>query len=100
MQFFFDRIDTNGDGALDKAEIEASRQRRGSGGGRGSGGPRDLMQMDANGDGKVTKEEVPEGMRDFFDRIDANGDGAIDRAEADEMRKRFSAGGGGPPGGP
>jgi multidrug resistance efflux pump len=40
--FVFDRIDANSDGVLDKSELEAARQRRGSGGGfggPGSGGP-------------------------------------------------------------
>ena len=116
MQSFFDRIDTNGDGAVDAAELEARRSQRGAGGGGGGergaggggggergagggpgasgGGPPDLMQSDANGDGRVTKEEAPEYMQRFFDRADANGDGAIDQAEIDEMRSRFRGGGG------
>ncbi len=99
MQTFFDRVDTNGDGVLDKAEMEAMRQRRGSGGSRG--GPRNLMQFDKNGDGKVSKEELPEEMQPMFDRADANGDGAVDAAEIEQMRSRFApGGGGGPTGGP
>jgi HlyD family secretion protein len=97
LQNFFDRVDTNTDGFLDKAEIEAMRNRRGPGG--SGGGPRDLMQYDANGDGKVTKEEAPEQMRGFFDRMDPNGDGAIDREEIESMRARFGGGGPGGPGG-
>jgi len=99
MQTFFDRVDTNGDGALDKAEMEAMRQRRGSGGGRG--GSRNLMQFDKNGDGKVSKEELPAEMQPMIDRADANGDGAVDAAEIEQMRSRFApGGGGGPTGGP
>jgi HlyD family secretion protein len=71
--------------------------RRGGRGGAGRGG--DLMQMDTDGDGKVSREEAPEPMRDFFDRLDANGDGLIDREEADAMRQRFRDGGSGAPGG-
>jgi RND family efflux transporter MFP subunit len=67
-------------------------------GGRRGG---DLMQMDADGDGKISRDEAPERMRDFFDNLDTSGDGYIDRAEADAMRQRFRAGGGpGGPGGP
>jgi multidrug efflux pump subunit AcrA (membrane-fusion protein) len=74
---------------------------RGPGGG-GPGGRPNLMQFDVDGDGRVSKEEAPERMQQFFDRIDSNGDGAIDQAEIDQMQSRF---GGGPaagrgPGGP
>ena len=68
------------------------------GGGRRGGGRRggfDLMQYDTDSDGKVSKEEAPERMRGFFDRIDGNGDGFIDKAEIDAMRARFQGGRGG-----
>ena len=55
--------------------------------------------MDADGDGKVSREEAPEPMQGFFDQIDGNRDGFIDRAEAAAMRQRFRGGAGGP-GGP
>jgi hypothetical protein len=82
---------------------DSSGEGRRGGGRRGGGG--DLMQLDADGDGKVSRDEAPERMRDFFDNLDTSGDGFIDRAEADAMRQRFRAGGGpgapggGPPGG-
>jgi hypothetical protein len=58
------------------------------------------MQLDKDGDGKVSKDEAPEPMQNFFDRLDGNSDGFIDKAESDEMRRRFGRGGqGGPPGG-
>ena len=95
MKTFFDRVDGNGDGFLDKREIEAMPS-RGSSGGRGpGGGSRNLMQFDKNGDGKVTKDEVPESMQGIFERLDSNGDGAIDRQEIEAMRGRFGSGGGG-----
>lgn len=55
-------------------------QRRGRG---------NLMQSDTDGDGKISKDESPEWMRDRFDSFDTNGDGFIDKAEIAEMRKRF-----------
>lgn len=70
------------------------------GGGPGGGGPRpDIMASDADGDGKVSREEAPERMAQFFDRMDANSDGFIDAEEVAEARKRRAANGGGPGGG-
>ncbi len=40
-----------------------------------------IRRADKNGDGKLTKEELPEMMRGRFDEMDTNHDGAIDRAE-------------------
>ena len=122
MQRFFDRVDGNSDGALDSSEIEAMTNRsrsRGGGGGQGGGGGgrggegggrggegggsqgagggqrRSLMTYDSDGDGKVSKDEAPERMRDFFDRMDPNGDGFIDASEIESMRSRFGGGQGG-----
>jgi len=47
----------------------------------------------------VTKDEVPAEMQGMIDRADTNGDGAVDAAEIEQMRSRFSPGGGGGPGG-
>ncbi|HUQ68169.1 MAG TPA: hypothetical protein VM165_01525 [Planctomycetaceae bacterium] len=73
------------------------------GGGPGGGGPRpDIMESDKDGDGKVSKEEAPEQMAQFFDRMDANSDGFIDADEAEAARQRRAArqaAGGGPGGG-
>ena len=51
-----------------------------------------LMSRDADGDGKVTKEEMPERMRGMLERIDTNGDGAVDKEEAEKMAERFRGG--------
>jgi RND family efflux transporter MFP subunit len=61
----------------------------GEGEGRRGGGGRNLMQLDTDGDGKVSREEAPEQMRQFFDTLDSNGDGFIDRSEEAAMRERF-----------
>ena len=47
------------------------------------------MSNDKNGDGKVTKDELPEFMQRILDRADTNHDGAIDKAEAQKMAERF-----------
>jgi hypothetical protein len=68
----------------------------------------DFSQLDKNKDGKLTKDELPEQMQQFFDRLDTNHDGSVSKQEFDEMVKRFSAmrrqqsgdGGAAPGGGP
>ena len=62
------------------------------------------MAFDANGDGKLSKAELPERMQGIFDRADENKDGFL---TVDEIRKFAAAqappaGSGGPggPGGP
>ncbi len=62
-----------------------------------------LMQLDKDGDGKISKDEAPEPMQQYFDMMDANKDGFIDRAEATKataMRRAAGQGGAGGPGGP
>ena len=67
---------------------------RGAGpGGFGPGGPgrflSRLMEMDQDGDGKLSKDEVPERMQRRFDFMDANGDGYVDQDELAGMRERM-----------
>ena len=50
------------------------------------------MQSDQDGDGKISKDEAPEFMQSFFDRVDTNADGFLDESEIQAMRSR---GGGG-----
>ena len=56
-----------------------------------------LMSYDKNGDGKVTKDELPERMHGLIEQGDRNGDGALDR---DEIRRLAARGPPGRPGGP
>jgi HlyD family secretion protein len=93
----FGRGGRRGDGG----EIEGGRGGRGGGRGGGRRGGRgfDLTQLDQDGDGKVSREEAPEPMQDFFSRLDGNGDGFIDQEEVSAMRANFGRGGGGPPNG-
>lgn len=72
----------------------------GGGGGGADGGSREaamlrqmIGRMDANNDGKLQRDEVPQQMRALFDRVDANKDGVIDDAELTAL----AASGGGQP---
>lgn len=76
------------------------------GGGQGGGNrrPRTFKDMDKNGDGKVTVDELDEHAQPFFSRMDTNGDGFVDEAEhkanQERMRQmRMQQGGGGDFGG-
>jgi len=83
---------------------------RGPGGGGGGGANRDpaesFARMDANGDGKIVADEIPEQARQFMkiETMDKNGDKAVDKEEfikaMEEFRKRFQQGGGGGAGAP
>lgn len=75
----------------------------GPGGQEGQRPPRDpaqmierMMQNDANGDGKLAKDELPAQLADrMFDRADANKDGFIDKAELEAFAKAGGMRGGG-----
>jgi hypothetical protein len=102
------KLDSNGDGKLTIDEIRPRRveagpgrggnegRRRGPGGPGGDGGQRidRLMEADANGDGKVSKDELPERMQRLMERMDTNKDGFITRDEAEKASASFGNRGG------
>jgi collagen type III alpha len=47
-----------------------------------------LSRFDADGDGKLTREELPERMRPQFERMDRNDDGVVDADEMQAMASR------------
>jgi len=120
----FDAIDADGDGAISMRELRkavvALKQLDADKDGKitqaeataGPGGDpaamiEGMMQNDKNGDGKLSKNELPRHMAQMLDGADANRDGAIDRAElttAMQNARNQSGGGarsgfGGGPGG-
>ena len=101
------KLDKNLDGRITSDEVRlAMPQGRGrgrpGGGGPGRGGDsegaapadiaedtvRTLMAFDANGDGKLSKSELPERFQGIFTRADENKDGFI---TAEEIRKVAAA---------
>ena len=63
--------------------------------GVGGSGRTSLMSYDKDGDGKVSKDEVPEQMKSIFGRMDSDGDGFITKAEVDALQQRSQGGAGG-----
>lgn len=110
-------LDKNNDGKLTRDEMRPPRGqgrpgeagpggRPGEAGGPGRpgrGGPRGFdfaarfEQFDKNGDGKLTKEELPERMQRILERADSNSDGALDKDELKAMAERFKNREGGRP---
>jgi multidrug resistance efflux pump len=77
--------------------------------GAGNGGapagqrrPPSFSEMDTNKDGKLTKDEVPGRMADFFDNMDADKDGSLTESELAAARRNMQqrAGGAGGAGSP
>ncbi|MGH6651816.1 MAG: EF-hand domain-containing protein [Sphingopyxis sp.] len=64
----FARMDANGDGKIDKAELTKAAEARAAK--KGDAAPVDSAKID-----------------EMIKRIDTNGDGAVDKAEMDAMRK-------------
>ena len=103
----FDRIlsrgDQDRDGRLTREEFMASlegaqsRQGQGRGGraGRNFDPGRMFERMDTNGDGKITRDELPEQAPPMFERMDSDGDGAITREEISNFRPGGGRGQGG-----
>jgi len=76
----FSKQDTDGDGALSKAEVKAAMmkhmQRRLD---------RMFSHMDKNKDGKIAQSEMKPRGGHMFERLDANKDGKISKAEVENM---------------
>ena len=98
MRDRFDSVDANGDGMLEREALERMPPPggplggRGGRGGRGGDPARRLRQFDADGDGRISRDELPEPMSRMMDRFDTNGDDVIDIAELEAMRQRMRQG--------
>ena len=100
------QLDKNGDGIVSAEEMRPDPSTMPGGfAGAGGNGPFNgamMSQMfersDANKDGKLTGDEIPERMRDRLKMIDKDGDGAITKSEFAAMTARMEEAGGKRPG--
>src|ERR1051325_4926450 len=76
----FDRLDTNHDGFIDENEWNAMRQRFGQGGGGRGFGESLTKFLDANKDGKVSRDEFAK-MVSLFDQLDTDHNGELSQEE-------------------
>lgn len=68
---------------------------------KGGGAPNEMIQrLDTNSDGKVTMDELPEGLKARMTGADSNGDGTLSAAELTAAFAKMRAAGGGPGGPP
>jgi hypothetical protein len=96
-------LDRNQDGKISAVELgrspegtaDARRAPGGSPAGRGGGAGGllgTLMAFDTDGDGKLTKAEVPQRMQRVFDRADSNGDDVLDQKELEAFAGQVGRG--------
>lgn len=93
MAKHFDQMDANGDGRLMKEEMQASiAKSTGGRGGHGARFEQKYKAADKDGDGTLSKEETQAAKLDRitqrFDQVDANKDGKLTR---DELRSHMQA---------
>lgn len=85
----FGQIDSNDDGFIDQSELNSAQPPpRFPGAGLAGGRMRMFEQMDANGDGKLTRDEASGPMAARFESMDSNRDGAVDRTEMESSMQR------------
>ena len=58
-----------------------------------------MLQFDKNGDGKLSKDELPERMASMMERGDVNKDGFLSRDELVQLARAQAAAAGGRDGG-
>lgn len=85
----FDAADTDKDGRLDAAEMQAHREAMH--GERRAHGEQRWKAADTDGDAAISREEAKASMPRLaaeFDKVDANGDGKVTRDEMQAVRAR------------
>jgi len=88
LRRFFGRVDADGDGFITAEEDRVFRARRNRHlGGPGQKTDGSFERLDRNGDGKLSKEELPPQVRAHFAELDRNGDGVVTPDEEQAFRR-------------
>ncbi len=100
----FAKMDTNGDGKIDKSEFLAALQQNSASGNAKLTPDQLFAKLDTNGDGTIDKTEFMAAhhkhggkMRsqasasDLFSQIDSNGDGSISKSEFEAFLQKLQA---------
>ncbi len=82
------KADANGDGALTMEELKAHREKMREER-RERRMERRFKRLDANGDGKITGDEIDGMKMRRFDKVDANGDGKITKEEIEAHKAKW-----------
>ncbi len=106
-QRLFSKLDTNGDGQIDKSELTAFASQLQSRTGRSLNVDQTLATYDTNGDGTLAPDELTNMMQTrmaahhasghhhhgggLFAKIDTNGDGQIDKSELTALANTVQA---------
>lgn len=94
----FAKNDTDGDGFLSAEELEARTEKMGKrkGGGEGQSDrkkARMMRYMDENGDGKIALSEIPtDRMERMIDKLDTDEDGKVSKEEFEARKKGMGKG--------
>jgi Ca2+-binding EF-hand superfamily protein len=83
------KLDKDGDGFVDLAELFPQRPPAGAPGGNLEAMLQRWKAADTDGDGKLSEEEAPQGLKQNFKRLDANSDGQLDEQELRQMFSRM-----------
>jgi hypothetical protein len=92
----FGRLDQNGDGAYDNAEVTTMLQARATKSGKAfkpKAAKKMVARFDTNADGKVTLDEFKAAAGTRFDQADLNKNGTIDANEVKGAATAAAAGG-------
>ena len=90
----FSKIDTNKDGFLTKAELDKAPKAESKGGKQEASKKKEpsidelIKTMDANKDGKLSKEEAKGPLEKDFAKIETNKDGFLSKAELEKAPKQ------------
>ena len=111
----FAKMDSNGDGYIDKAEFTAFHQQHAHKNHAGESADDIFAKIDTNGDGKISQDELSAfqavmkskrqatlsaatssqnaagNQSDWFSKMDTNGDGSVDKAEFTAFGQKLAA---------